>query len=136
MEFGRRSFFYVVTKVIGWIIQILSYVDISCNGAKMYLVISFFPDLCFRYLVLNVSPDVVDIGEFCCLFVVYIYVRLVMSSYPLFCCIYFDAWCITCCPNSRGLHRVITLFCYNYFDDVSHAVQNEKKLWKFTPSDR
>ena len=44
--------------------------DISCNGAKMYLVISFFPDLCFRYLVLNVSPDVVDTGEFCCLFVV------------------------------------------------------------------
>ena len=25
-------------KVIGWIIQILKYVDISCNGAKMHLV--------------------------------------------------------------------------------------------------
>ena len=35
---------YVVTKVIGWIIQILEYVDISCNGAKMYLVIIFFPE--------------------------------------------------------------------------------------------
>ena len=33
---------YVVTKVIGWIIQILEYVDISCNGAKMYLVIFIF----------------------------------------------------------------------------------------------
>ena len=30
---------------------------------------------------------------------VYIYVRLVMSSYLLFCCIYFDAWCITCCSK-------------------------------------
>ena len=69
----------------------------------MYLVISFFPDLCFRYLVLNVSPDVVDIGEFCCLFVVYIYVRLVMSSYLLFCCIYLNARCITCYPKQETL---------------------------------
>ena len=32
---------------------------------------------------------------------VYIYVRLVMSSYLLFCCIYFDDWCITmsCYPK-------------------------------------
>ena len=40
-----------------------------------------------------------------------LYVRLVMPSYLLFCCIYFNAGCITCCPN-------------------------EKKLWKFTQSDR
>ena len=33
---------YVVTKVIGWIIQILEYVDISRNGAKMYLVPGYF----------------------------------------------------------------------------------------------
>ena len=39
-----------------------------------------------------------------------IYVRLVMPSY--------------------------LLFCYIYFNGVSHAVQNEKKLWKFTQSDR
>ena len=39
---------YVVTKVIGWIIQILQYVDISCNVAKMFLVIYIFPDLCSR----------------------------------------------------------------------------------------
>ena len=32
---------------------------------------------------------------------VYIYVRQVMSSYLMFCCIYFDAWCITCC-RKRG----------------------------------
>ena len=32
---------YVVTTVIGWITQILEYVEISCNGAKMYLVILF-----------------------------------------------------------------------------------------------
>ena len=30
---------------------------------------------------------------------VYIYARLVMSIYLLFCCIYFDAWCITCYPK-------------------------------------
>ena len=34
--------FYIVTKVIGWIIQVLQYVDISCNGAEMYLVIFVF----------------------------------------------------------------------------------------------
>ena len=30
---------------------------------------------------------------------VYIYAGLVMSIYLLFCCIYFDAWCITCYPK-------------------------------------
>ena len=49
------------------------------------------------------SPDAVDVGsEYC---VVY------LPSYLLFCCIYFDAWCMTCCPktrrNSGSLHRVI-----------------------------
>ena len=48
-----------------------------------------------------VSPDVVDIESAC--FVVYlpcvyIYVRLVTSSY-LFFCIYFNAWYITSCPK-------------------------------------
>ena len=42
MEFGRRSCFYVVTKVIGWIIRILKCVDISCNGAKVYLFSDLF----------------------------------------------------------------------------------------------
>ena len=27
-------YFEVVTKVIGWIIKVLYYVDISCNGAR------------------------------------------------------------------------------------------------------
>ena len=52
-------------------------------------------------VVFKVSPDVVDIRVCCCLFVVCIYIRLVMSSYLLFCCIYFDAWCITCHPKQR-----------------------------------
>ena len=50
----------------------------------------------------KVSPDVVDIRILRYLFVVciyIIYVRLVMSSYLLLCCIYFDAWCITCYPK-------------------------------------
>ena len=42
-----------------------------------------------------------------------------MSSYLLCCCIYFDAWCITCCPK-RGeileVYRVIAYICYIYFD--------------------
>ena len=45
-----------------------------------------------------------DIGSECfvdCLSCVYIYVyvRLVMPSYLLFCLIYFNAWWITCCPK-------------------------------------
>ena len=67
--------------------------------------------------LLMVSPDVVDIGSehfvvyLSCVYIyIYvIYVRLVMPSYLLFGCIYFNG--------------------------VSHAVQNEKKLWKFTQSD-
>ena len=58
-----------------------------------------------------------DIRIFCCLFVVYIYVRLVMSSYLLFCCIYFDAWCITCYPKREGTLEVYSDGVYLlYFD--------------------
>ena len=49
----------------------------------------------------------------------YIYVRLVVSSYLLFCCIYFDAWCITCCPKREEtleVFRVMTYICCIYFD--------------------
>ena len=61
----------VITKVIGLIIQVLQYADISCNGAKMYLVI-FVLLICV--IVLKVSPDVVDIRVCCCL--------------PGICCVY------------------------------------------------
>ena len=40
---------------------------------------------------------------------VYIYVRLVMSSYLLFCCIYFDAWCITWCLKREETLKVYTV---------------------------
>ena len=67
---------------------------------------------------------------FCCLCVVCIYTSKYilnicsagLSSYLLFCCIYFDAWWITCCPKrektlSSSLHRVIAyIICYIYFD--------------------
>ena len=54
--------FYIATKVIGWIIQVLEYVDISCNGAKMYVPVYFcFSDLLYFEVVWKVSPDVVDI---------------------------------------------------------------------------
>ena len=138
---------YFVTKVIGWIIQILYYVDISCNGAKMYPVIVIDS--------IKGSPDVVDIGVFCCLFVVCIYkfgwlcratycsvvstsmlgvshavqnekkllkftqsdsvytleyiFWLVIPSYLLFCCIYFDAWCIACCSKREETLEVYTV---------------------------
>ena len=60
-----------------------------------------------------VSPDVVDIGSdyfvvyLSCVYIIYIYiyVRLVMPSYLLV------------STSMLG---------------ISHAVQNEKKLWKFT----
>ena len=38
---------------------------------------------------------------------IYIYVRLVMPSY-LLCCIYFNAWCITCCPKREEALEVYT----------------------------
>ena len=37
-----------------------------------------------------------------------IYVRLVMPSYLLFCCIYFDSWCITCCSKREETLEVYT----------------------------
>ena len=46
---------------------------------------------------------------------VYMYVRLVMSTYLLFCCIYFDAWCITCYPKQEetlDVYTVIAHICY------------------------
>ena len=50
---------------------------------------------------------------FCCLFVVYIYVRLIMSSYLFLyqISIYFNVWYITCCPKWKALeftYRVIS----------------------------
>ena len=47
-------------------------------------------------------------------FVVYllcVYVLLVMSSYLLFCCIYFDVWCITCYTKQETL-EVYTVIAY------------------------
>ena len=78
--------------------------DIRYNGAKMYLVIFIFLICVVDSTVLKTSPDVVDIGVFCCLFVV---------------CIYMFGWlCLaTCC--SVGSTSML---------GVSHAVQNEKKL--------
>ena len=66
-----------------------------------------------------VSPDVVDIGsEYFVVYLSYVYVYLVdiylvyvwlvMPSYILFCCIYFDAWCITCCPKREETLEVYT----------------------------
>ena len=65
-----------------------------------------------------VAPDVVDIESeyfvvyLSCVYiyfeVVYIF-RLVMPSYLLFCCIYFNAWCITCCPNREETLEVYTV---------------------------
>ena len=40
--------------------------------------------------------------------IAHIYVRLVMPSYLLFCCIYFDAWCITCCSKREETLEVCT----------------------------
>ena len=35
-----------------------------------------------------------------------------MSSYLLLCCIYFDAWCITCCPKREETLGVYTVIVY------------------------
>ena len=36
----------------------------------------------------------------------YVHARLVMPGYLLFCCIYTDAWCVTCCPRREGILEV------------------------------
>ena len=81
----------------------------------------YFSDLC--YIVLKVSPDVVDIRIFCCLFVVCIYMFgwLCRATY---CSVEStsDAWCFTCYPKREetlevSLQRVIAYTWYLlYFD--------------------
>ena len=58
------------------------------------------------------------IFEYAVVYLLCICIRLVMSSYLLFCCIYFDAWCIACYPKQETLevYRVIAYICYIYFD--------------------
>ena len=59
-----------------------------------------------------VSPDVVDIAsEYFVVYwsCVYIYVRLAMSSYLLFCCIYFNAWYITRRPKREEALEIDTV---------------------------
>ena len=67
--------------------------------------------LCVLLIVLKVSPDVVDIRVFCGLFVV---------------CIYMFGW--LCRATHCSVVSTLML-------GVSHAIQNERKLWKFTQSD-
>ena len=66
--------------------------------------------LCHIYSRFLPMSWILDLSILLSLCRAYIYVRLVMPSYLLFCCIY-----------SNG---------------VPHAVQNDKKLWKFTQSDK
>ena len=49
-----------------------------------------------------------------------IYIRLVMSSYLLFRCIYFDAWCITCYPKQET-PEVYTVIAYTWYQVVRSA---------------
>ena len=71
-------------------------------------------------IVLKVSPDVVDIRVFCCLFVVCIYVcsagyvELLILLYLIRCLVYHMLSKTR--RNSRSLHRVIAYICYIYFD--------------------
>ena len=103
----EAAVFFVVSKVIGWIIQICIYVDISRNGAKMYLSFSRF--LFSILIVLKTCPDVVVIGVFCCVFAVCIQVYIYSPGYVE--------------PPIVLLYQVFTLM-----PGVSHDVQNEKKL--------
>ena len=41
--------------------------------------------------------------------IAYTYVRLILPSYLLFCCIYFDAWCITWCLKREETLKVYTV---------------------------
>ena len=66
--------------------------------------------LFWGYITTKMFSKILDMSIFCCLFVVRIniYVRLVMPSYLLFCCIYFNAWCITCCPKREEALDIYT----------------------------
>ena len=81
------------------------------------------------YLVLKVSPDVVDIITFCCLFVVCIwiysagYVELLIVLLNLLRCLVYHMLSKTR-RNSRSLQkRVIAYSCYTLMLGVSHVVE-------------
>ena len=79
-------------------------------------------------MVLKVSPDVVDIITFCCLFVVCIsicsagYVELLIVLLNLLRCLVYHMLSKTR-RNSRSLQRVIAYICYTLMLGVSHVVE-------------
>ena len=80
-------------------IQVLQYVDVSCIWGQdvpgcIYFFLIYVIDSIKGFSRCRGYENI--LLSICC---VCIYVRLVMSSYLLFCCIYFDAWCITCYPK-------------------------------------
>ena len=96
---------YVVTKVIGWIIQILEYVDISCNGAKMYLFFFFF--------LICVIDSIKGFSQY----------RGYWSILLSICCVYTSEYI-----SSAGCRATYCSVVSTSMLGVSHAVQNEKKL--------
>ena len=121
----EAAVFFVVSKVIGWIIQICIYVDISRNGAKMYLSFSRF--LFSILIVLKTCPDVVVIGVFCCVFVVciqvYIFAWLCRTTYSAVPGIYFDAWCIAWCSKWKETLETYRVIASTLMLGVSHAIE-------------
>ena len=98
--------------------------DISCNGAKMYLVIFSSPDSCYsvkRFLPMSwiLEHFVVYLS---CVYIVYIYIcsagsvelPVVVLLYLLQCLVYHMMSKTR--RNSRSLHRVIgyNYICYIY----------------------
>ena len=79
--------------------------DISCNGAKMYLVIFVFLICVVDSIIIKVSLDVVDVKS------------ILLSMYCVCICMFGWLCRATCCSV------VSTLML-----GVSHAIQNKKKL--------
>ena len=109
---GART--YVVTKVIGWITQILEYVDKVVMG----------PRCTWLFLLYLICVDSIQGFSRCR---GYWSILLSICRVCVCVCIYMFGWL---CPATY-CHVLPTSML-----GVSHAVQNEKKLWKFTQSDR
>ena len=89
-------------------IQVLQYVDISCNGATMYLVILVF--------LICVTDSIKGFSR--CRILEYVVVYLL--------CVYIFGW--LCRATYCSVVSILML-------GVSHLIQNKEKLYKFTQSD-
>ena len=101
--------------------------DISCNGAKMYLVIFILPDLCYSIKGFSRCRGYWSILLSICRVYIYTscsagYVELPIVLLYLLRCLVYHMLSKTR-RNSRSLQRVIAYICYTLMLGVSHVVE-------------